>query len=137
MPRGTCWWLILATWSLATANDASQPPRSGKPPSLEELEHEGRYQELRDDIDQLEAWSHEMTREKRLHCLRAFGNRAFCNCLAEEAPVGATFLEYIQVVTATKETLEDSRRKAKAEEKSMLDRIVAAREACVVRAFGQ
>lgn len=135
--RGIIVWFVLVAvgFGLAT-NGFPQTPRGEKAPStLEDLEREDSLEKMDEAFEELETLANQTHRKKRLHCLRAFGNRTFCECLADKTPVAMSFLTYIGVVTATKEELgypelgEDN--------KMRVDAILAAREVCVARVFGR
>ncbi len=76
----------------------------------------------------------QIAREKRTHCVRAFGDSEFCDCLKDNLPVKVSFLSYIQMVTSTKEGLGHA--KLSVEQKSLVDNTLAAREFCVSKRFG-
>lgn len=119
-------YLILATsWVVFPQEKESYP----SPPTLKELDQLKLGDDARGSLERLEVLAKEMVREKRFQCLRAFGDTAFCGCLSEQLPVGATFLTYVQIVGSSKEALGYS--KLSADDKLIIDNALSAREVCV------
>ncbi len=72
-----------------------------------------------------------MSKEKKRQCLAAVANEAFCECLAQNLPVTVNFVNYVAIVTQTKEHLEYD--KLSAEDKRAVDTTRSARDRCVSR----
>jgi len=87
-----------------------------------------------DDLQSaVESAVNKIVRDKRSQCLRAFSDPDFCTCLSEELPVGASFVNYVRVVTTTKEALGYAR--LSKDDMQAVDTIIAARETCVRKAY--
>jgi uncharacterized protein YbaA (DUF1428 family) len=116
---------------LPAAAQNSQAP----PPTLEQLDRQRDTDNLLDNLDQLRVLADQIVKEKRAHCIRAFGHAAFCECLSSKVPVGTSFVTYIRVVTSTKEQLSYS--SLSKDDKTIVDVTIAAREACVKTTTGR
>jgi len=99
----------------------------GSPPTLEELDRSNVLEELQ----RMHVLVDKIVRDRRLQCIRAFGDPDFCDCLTTELPVGASFITYVQVVTSTRDAL-----KSADLSKQLVDNIIATRERCVRRSHG-
>jgi hypothetical protein len=128
--------LIVVAFVLASPGLAQErrPPAPRAPATLEDLDKTKRLDDLQSLGENIMTLATKIVREKRSQCLRAFGDPEFCGCLSEELPVGASFIHYLQVVTTAKEELEDA--KLSKDDKQLVDKIVAAREVCVLKAHG-
>lgn len=132
MRRATAGTLV-ALASLLTLPGVAQerrPSAPGPPATLEEMDTTGRLDDLQSAV---EAAINKVVRAKRSQCLRAFGDPDFCTCLSEELPVGASFANYVRVVTTAKEDLAYAG--LSKDDKQAVDNIIAAREACVRKAY--
>jgi len=79
-------------------------------------------------------WAEKMVADRKHQCIRAVGHDTFCQCLAEEVPMlFPTFLEYVFVLSQTKEEIEyDS---LDQEIRQSIDKVFKVRDECVRRAF--
>ena len=66
---------------------------------------------------------------KKHQCMKAFGNVAFCECIAENSPTGVTFVGYVQIVSATKDDLKYD--DLTPDDKKLVDATRASRDKCV------
>ena len=101
------------------------------PPTLQQLDP-GRTQPP-SRMEQARNADARATQDRQTQCLRAFGHPAFCGCLGEQLPADTAFLTYIQIVASTREELGYSRL-SKADQQNV-DRVSAARDGCVAKAF--
>src|SRR5262245_11528756 len=69
-----------------------------------------------------------MAKEKRLQCVTAVANEPFCECLEQNLPV-INFVDYVQIVTRTKEELKYNT--FSGEEKAVVDKTRTVRDQCV------
>ena len=69
---------------------------------IDELES---LRSLHESLGDLEKAADRLTREKYIHCLKAFGSHKFCECLSSKLPMIVSFGKYVQVVTATRDDL--------------------------------
>lgn len=81
-------------------------------------------------LDDLEKAADRLTREKYIHCVKAFGSHKFCECLSNKLPMIVSFGKYVQIITATRDELGYS--KLDQESKRMVDTTLEARESCVL-----
>jgi hypothetical protein len=66
---------------------------------------------------------------KKNQCMKAFGDMAFCNCIAEKSPVGVDFVGYVSIVAGTKDDFKYDQ--LSAEDKKVFDNTRVARDECV------
>jgi hypothetical protein len=103
--------ILSAVLLAATVANAADPPASSSQPAqrpktqLERLEQLESLEKAMATINQFEASLDAMIRVRKLKCLKAFGNEAFCECLNKKLAVGLDFDGYIMAVTRTKEEL--------------------------------
>jgi hypothetical protein len=116
------------------------PPFAADPPAnkatsarspqteLERLEQREAYEKLMSALKDVEVSLDAITRTRKLKCLKAFGNEAFCECLNTKLAVGLDFDGYITVITRTKDELKyDTFTK---EDKALVDSAISTRNAC-------
>jgi hypothetical protein len=133
VPLGTLIVFMLALLGeAASAQGRSAPPT--KPPTLEELDRTGQLDDFIGRLTELQALAGRLSKQKYAQCVRAFGHAAFCECLTNKTPVGASFDTYVRVVTSTKDEL--SYANLTKDDKALVDTTIAAREECVKITYG-
>ena len=80
-------------------------------------------------LHNLEVVTDQATTLKKDQCMKAIGDMAFCNCIAENSPVAVDFIQYVAVVTRTKEDVKYEQ--LSADDKKIFDSSRAARDECV------
>ena len=103
--------------------------------TLEEIERGKRFEDATRAADELLAKMKVVTETKRQNCIAAFGHKVFCDCLANETPVGISFEGYIKVVTTEKEDLRYSQ--LPDEDKKIVDKTRLVRNKCVKKALSK
>ena len=101
--------------------------------SLMEVEQEKHLSETLDILDQLRLMTQQRTKRKELLCMKAFGHKVFCACLAHESPVGVTFEQYLTIVITARDEMNYSG--LKDEDKTLVDNSRRARDVCAEQAF--
>ncbi len=89
--------------------------------------------EARALLDQMQGLSGAATQRRYTDCLRAVGHEPFCSCLRDQSPFLASFENYVEVVTHTKDELGYD--ELEPDLQGMVDGLVDARETCVARSF--
>lgn len=79
--------------------------------------------------NKLRRFADDATRKKQSDCLKAFGNKEFCQCLADNTPVAVSFEFFVRIVTTPKDELGYS--ELVQENKDIVDVTLSAREKCV------
>ena len=104
------------------------------------LEQAARYNALMDanvrplNLDEKQILA-DRSLQREQDCLRAFGDKAFCECLKKESPAVASFTDYVNVVTHSKEELGYD--KLSKDVKTVVDSLLKAREVCVAQRQAQ
>jgi hypothetical protein len=93
------------------------------------LEQQEQMNKVLGAIDQLGATIDKIAKERRLQCIAAIANEPFCECLGRNLPVAINFVNYVALVTQTKEELKYNT--LSAEDKQIVDNTRAARDECV------
>jgi hypothetical protein len=68
---------------------------------------------------------------RRSQCMNAVGSSVFCDCLNGSLPLAADFQRYIAVTTGS-----SANEQLSPDEKKMADLILATRDQCVAKVFG-
>jgi hypothetical protein len=117
-----------------SAARADKPPPAKPAPArvpqteLERLEKREAYEKVISSLKDVEVALDNLTRTRKLKCLKAFGSEAFCECWNAKLAVGLDFDGYIAVITRTKEELKyDTFTK---DDKALVDSAIATRNAC-------
>jgi len=69
--------------------------------------------------------------DRRVSCMKAFGNLSFCNCLSAALPLEVNFQRYVTITTADSDTI-----RASDSDQRLTDVVLATRDRCVAAAFG-
>jgi hypothetical protein len=93
------------------------------------LEQQEQMNKVLGAIDQLGSTIDKIAKERRLQCIAAIANEPFCECLGRNLPVAINFVNYVALVTQTKEELKYNT--LSAEDKQIVDNTRAARDECV------
>jgi hypothetical protein len=120
---------VLAVPFLAVTLDGQAEPRT----EVERLRQLAAIEDAKTAVAELRGLATSITTKKRLKCMMAVGTEPFCDCLAQNTPVGASFEDYITITTTSKDDLKYST--LDQETKGLVDNTLKAREACVVKAF--
>jgi hypothetical protein len=115
--------LCLALW--ATPAFAQQGPAL----PLDQQEQVDQGNDLIMKLDQLMTQVDQMAALKAAQCVRATGNRKFCDCIANQTPVAIDFVQYVMITSRTREELNYD--KMTADDKKTVDGARAGREKCV------
>jgi len=65
---------------------------------------------------------------KQADCMKAIGNKKFCQCFREKSPSGVTFFGYIQIALSDKSEMKYD--EVSKEDKTFIDNTWKARDAC-------
>jgi hypothetical protein len=120
--------MLFVVGSISSMSNAGENKSINQETEVERLNKIEGYEKLNSSIDEMRVLVERISRQKNLDCLKAFGDKRFCQCLSDKSPVGISFIEYIQIVTNSKENLEYS--KADKEGKALIDNTLKAREDC-------
>jgi hypothetical protein len=71
----------------------------------------------------------EIYETKQSQCMRAIGNREFCDCIALQSPSGIDFVEYVRIVSTSKADLNYDA--LSPEDKELVDNTRTSRDKCV------
>lgn len=121
--------MLLVMLIFATAFPVYAAPKGGsKPsgPSLELQEDMQKLDELQSDIPRA---IEQLTKRRQAQCVKAFGDFGFCKCLADRLPVAVDFLQYVVIVTNTKEDLKYNEHST--DDKAIIDKTRNVRDECV------
>jgi len=97
--------------------------------SLEEREHLNHVEKAISAIDRLMTLTESMSKEKKLQCLTAVANEPFCECLTQSLPVVINFVQYVAIITTTKEDLKYNT--LSRDDRLAVDNTRAARDQCI------
>ena len=97
---------------------------------LEDQERLNQFDKAIGAIDDLRALTDKMATKKKLQCITAIASQNVCDCLSNNLPVVIDFVQYVAIVTQTKEDLEYD--KQSKEDKQIIDNTRAARDKCLV-----
>ena len=61
--------------------------------------------------------------------MKAIGNPEFCNCIAQKSPVAVDFVQYVEILSRTKEELNYDR--LSREDKEIVETTRKSRDLCV------
>lgn len=120
--------MLFVVGSISTISNADEKKNVNQETEVERLNKIEGYEKLNSSIDEMRVLVERISRQKNLDCLKAFGDKIFCQCLSDKSPVGVSFIDYIQIVTNSKESLGYS--KADNEAKALIDNSLKAREDC-------
>ena len=70
-----------------------------------------------------------LTKATKRQCLIAVSNEPLCSCLSEKLPMMVNFVQYVSLVTMTKEELDYA--KLSLADKKVVDLVRAARDQCI------
>ena len=77
----------------------------------------------------MQAISDKLEIKKKNQCMKAFGNMQFCDCIVDKIPISIDFVQYVAIVSGTKDDFKyDS---MSAEDKKVFDSTRQAGDACV------
>lgn len=96
---------------------------------LDEQERLNQFDKAIGALNELEALTNKMTNAKKVQCITAIASQNVCSCLSSNLPVAIDFVQYVAVVTRTKEELAYD--KQSTEDKKLIDNVRAARDKCV------
>ena len=82
-------------------------------------------------IDKLESLINTMAKEKRLQCMAAIANEPICECLGQKLPMVINFVQYVAIVTQTRDELKYNT--LSAEDKQTVDDTRKARDQRLIR----
>jgi len=122
-PWGSLMRKIIAAFLVLVASSASAQ-------KLEDQERLNLFDKAIGALDDLKAITNKMSNAKRTQCLTAIANQKFCDCLTTNLPVVIDFVQYVGLVTQTKEELEYD--KQSKEDKAIIDNTRKARDMCML-----
>jgi hypothetical protein len=73
----------------------------------------------------------DMGKATKRQCLTAVGNEALCTCLTEKLPMRINFVQYVSIITLTKEELGYD--KLSPDDKKMVDLTRSTRDQCIAK----
>jgi hypothetical protein len=111
----------------------AEDPAQKKAPSIEELQLEQDFQNVMKSLDKMEVLSSELVQNKRFACLKAFGNKDFCNCIVDNLPIIISFKNYIALTTSSKDEI--GYEKLPKDDQELFDKTITARNLCVKKVF--
>src|SRR5262245_55213723 len=97
--------------------------------TLEQQEQLNLFEKAISKADQLRALVERIGQERRSQCMAAVASEAFCECLGQKLPVAINFVDYVGIITRTKEELKYNT--LSAEDKGVVDITRKARDQCV------
>jgi hypothetical protein len=121
--------LFFALSLVIPAYAKAQNQTTTKPLPLEEQEALENMQNVTQTLHDLSDLVTKGVAAKKLQCMKAFGNPAFCDCIAEKSPVGVDFIGYVSITAKTKQDFHYD--ELSSEDKELFDATRAAREKCV------
>jgi len=98
--------------------------------TLDEQLRKNRAEQFMKSVDDLMGPTDKAANKKKTQCLTAISNQKFCDCLAKNLPVEIDFVQYVSLVTATREELEYE--KQSESNKALIDNTRKARDTCTV-----
>jgi hypothetical protein len=99
--------------------------------SLEEQEKLNQYDKALSALDNLKALTEKMTKDKKAQCVTAIASESLCECISSNLPVVVNFVQYVSIITHTKEDLEYD--KQTKEDKQIIDNVRMTRDKCTSR----
>lgn len=121
--------LVFGVFLLCLAVDA----RAQSAQSLDQLNNTDLLTKALGEVQKMKAQLTERARDNKYACLKAFGNEAFCGCLAQKLPIAFSFADYIAIVTLTRE--ENGYASLDADFKKAYDAVPRVRDTCVAQAW--
>jgi hypothetical protein len=99
--------------------------------TLEEQEQLNQYDKAISALDNLKALTEKMTKDKKAQCMIAIANEPLCECISSNLPVVVNFVQYVSIITQTKDDLEYN--KQSKEDKKIIDNTRATRDKCMLK----
>jgi hypothetical protein len=96
---------------------------------IERLEQLQAKEKLEGALNELESLIENQAREVENSCIKAFGDKIFCNCISVKLPSILSFPEYVAIVSLTKNELNYQNLSKK--DKEIIDIARLARDTCV------
>lgn len=121
--------MLVVIAAFASLASAEEPQQAKKPMTREQAEQIEALEAAQDSLKELMQAVDGITRERRFACIKAFGHRAFCECLNENMAVGVSFDDYIVAITRTDEQLSYS--SLPDDKRTLIDSARRTREQCV------
>jgi len=97
--------------------------------NLDEQERLNALQRALGAVEELRGMADRLTKAKKLECITAIAHEPLCECLTQNLPVPISFVNYVTIVTQSKEDLQYS--KLSPDDKQMVDNTRTARDKCV------
>ena len=95
----------------------------------EQIDKTENFADLQEGLQALQLMAKSFARKRKNNCLKAFGNEQFCNCLNGKLPMAIDFIEYIQLITSTKDKM--GYKSLSTKDKEIVDKVLKVRDQCV------
>jgi hypothetical protein len=99
--------------------------------TLEDQEKLNQYDKAISALDNLRALTEKMTKDKKAQCITAIASEPLCECISANLPVVVNFVQYVSIITHTKEDLEYD--KQTKEDKQIIDNVRMTRDKCTLK----
>jgi hypothetical protein len=99
--------------------------------TLDQQEQLNQREKVFETFDKLESLINKIAKERRLQCMAAIANEPVCECLGQKLPVVINFVQYVAIVTQTRDELKYNT--LSAEDKQIVDNTRNARDQCLIR----
>jgi hypothetical protein len=96
--------------------------------TLEQQERLNQYDKAMSALDNLKGLTDKMTKDKKAQCITAIASETLCECLASNLPVVINFVQYVAIITQTKEDLQYD--KQSKQDKDIIDNVRMSRDKC-------
>jgi hypothetical protein len=96
--------------------------------TLEQQEKLNQYDKAISALDNLKALTDKMAKDKKAQCITAIASETLCECLSSNLPVVINFVQYVAIITQTKEDLQYD--KQSKQDKDIIDNVRMSRDKC-------
>lgn len=99
--------------------------------TLEQQERNKAVEKAFRDLDRAKSYFESASKEAKFQCIASIGDERFCECIVRNMPGGINFVDYVGLVSQSKQELRyDSR---SIDERRLIDTARLARETCAKR----
>jgi hypothetical protein len=123
--------VLFASTLVHAEQQAPAPPK--KPLTTEQIQQLQDIDRARAALEVLKKNFEALAAKHTYQCMSAIGSRIFCSCLSENVPAVADLSMYVAVTTTSKEEIGYD--KLSADDRKVVDGILAGRDKCVAEAF--
>lgn len=118
--------LILIPVQVVVASDIKLVP---EPTPLEKHERQQAFKDVESLANEALVVLNRISDREKNNCIKAIGDSVFCGCITQNLPSIVSFVEYVNIVSQTKEELKYD--KLPTEDKKLVDNTRKARDKCV------